>query len=81
MRCSCGLFYGLSFRKPIVNRWTRTGQVPATNHASDAIAKELKRRGFKFAGSTIMYAHLQACGLVNDHLVECFRWKAVQRAR
>jgi DNA-3-methyladenine glycosylase I len=63
--------------RPIVNRWKRSGQIPATSPESDALAKELKRRGFKFAGSTIMYAHMQACGLVNDHLVSCWRWKEV----
>jgi DNA-3-methyladenine glycosylase I len=65
--------------KPIVNRWKQTKQIPPTSRESDALAKELKRLGFKFAGSTIMYAHMQACGLVNDHLVDCFRWKAVQQ--
>jgi DNA-3-methyladenine glycosylase I len=65
---------------PKVNRWKTSKQIPATSRESDAIAKELKRRGFKFAGSTIMYAHLQACGLVNDHLVSCWRWHEVQRS-
>jgi DNA-3-methyladenine glycosylase I len=65
--------------KPIVNRWTTLNQLPATTKESDALGKELKRRGFRFAGSTIMYAHMQACGLVNDHLTSCWRWKAVQR--
>ncbi len=59
---------------PIVNRWKRTKQIPATSKQSDALAKALIARGFKFAGSTIMYAHMQACGLVNDHLVDCFRY-------
>jgi DNA-3-methyladenine glycosylase I len=71
--------WGFVDGKPIVNRWKQTTQIPATSRESDAVAKELKRRGFKFAGSTIMYAHMQACGLINDHLVDCFRWKAVQR--
>ena len=61
--------------KPIVNRWKESKQIPARTAESDALAKELARRGFKFAGSTIMYAHMQACGLVNDHLISCFRWK------
>jgi DNA-3-methyladenine glycosylase I len=61
--------------KPIVNRWRRQGQVPATSKESDALSKDLKSRGFKFVGSTIVYAHLQATGLVNDHLVTCFRHK------
>lgn len=66
---------------PKVNRWKTSRQVPATSRESDAIARELKRRGFKFAGSTIMYAHLQACGLVNDHLVSCWRWRELQPRR
>lgn len=61
--------------KPIVNRWKASPQIPATSKASDALAADLKKRGFKFCGSTIMYAHLQATGLVNDHLVSCPRWK------
>jgi DNA-3-methyladenine glycosylase I len=60
---------------PIVNRRRTTKQIPATSPQSDALAADLKRRGFKFAGSTIMYAHLQACGLVNDHLTSCWRWR------
>jgi DNA-3-methyladenine glycosylase I len=67
--------------KPIVNRWQTTKQIPARTAESDAVAAELKRRGFKFAGSTIMYAHMQACGLVNDHLTSCWRWREVQRDR
>jgi DNA-3-methyladenine glycosylase I len=66
---------------PIVNRWATSKQIPATSKESDALAAELKKRGFKFAGSTIMYAHMQACGLVNDHLVSCWRWKDVQATR
>lgn len=63
--------------KPVVNKWREVAQVPPRSDASDAVAKELKRRGFKFAGSTIMYAHMQACGLVNDHLTTCFRYRQV----
>ncbi len=63
---------------PVVNRWETSKQIPATSKQSDALAAELKKRGFKFAGSTIMYAHMQACGLVNDHLVGCWRWRDVQ---
>ena len=66
--------------KPIVNRWKESKQIPARTAESDALAKELARRGFKFAGSTIMYAHMQACGLVNDHLVSCFRYSKLRRA-
>ena len=58
---------------PKQNRWRKPGDVPATTRESDALSKDLKSRGFKFVGSTIMYAHMQATGLVNDHLVGCFR--------
>lgn len=64
---------------PIVNAWKTIGQVPASNASSDALSKDMKKRGFKFAGSTILYAHMQACGLVNDHLVDCFRYSEPQR--
>jgi DNA-3-methyladenine glycosylase I len=66
--------------KSVVNRWETSKQIPATSKQSDALAAALKQRGFKFAGSTIMYAHMQACGLVNDHLVGCWRWREVQAA-
>ena len=59
--------------KPRVNRWKRQGDVPATTAESDALSQDLKSRGFKFVGSTVVYAHMQATGLVNDHLVGCFR--------
>jgi len=67
--------------KPIVNRWRRQSQVPATTTESDALSKDLKSRGFNFVGSTIIYAHMQATGLVNDHIVDCFRYAACQRKR
>jgi DNA-3-methyladenine glycosylase I len=67
--------------KPIVNRWRRQNQVPSTSPASDALSSDLKSRGFKFVGSTIVYAYMQATGLVNDHLVSCFRYEACQRKR
>ncbi len=67
--------------KPIVNRWRRQVQVPATSPASDALSKDLKSRGFKFVGSTIVYALMQATGLVNDHLVSCFRYETCQKKR
>jgi DNA-3-methyladenine glycosylase I len=60
--------------EPIVNHWKSMKEVPATTKESDALAKDLKKRGFKFTGSTIMYAHMQACGLVMDHTVDCFRF-------
>ncbi len=67
--------------KPIVNRWRRQAQVPATSPASDALSKDLKSRGFKFVGPTIVYALMQATGLVNDHLVSCFRYETCQKKR
>jgi DNA-3-methyladenine glycosylase I len=66
---------------PIVNRWHEMKQVPATSAESDALSKDLKKRGFKFVGSTIIYAHMQATGMVNDHLVGCFRYKACKQRR
>jgi len=63
--------------KPIVNAWENMKQVPAKTEISDALSKDLKKRGFNFVGSTIMYAFMQACGLVNDHLVSCFRYEQV----
>jgi DNA-3-methyladenine glycosylase I len=64
--------------KPIQNSWKAMKQVPASTKVSDAMSKDLKNRGFKFVGSTIMYAHMQATGMVNDHTVNCFRWKQLQ---
>jgi len=63
---------------PIQNSWEKMQQVPATTKESDELAKDLKKRGFKFTGSTIMYAHMQAAGLVNDHIKSCFRYKTVK---
>lgn len=59
--------------KPKVNVWHTLAECPATTPESDAMAKDLKKRGFKFMGSTVCYAHMQATGMVNDHLVGCFR--------
>jgi DNA-3-methyladenine glycosylase I len=61
--------------QPIVNRWKRLSDVPATSHESDAMSKALKGRGFKFVGSTICYAFMQATGMVDDHLTICWRRK------
>jgi DNA-3-methyladenine glycosylase I len=61
--------------KPIQNKFRKDGDVPATSPESDALSKDLKKRGFRFVGSTIMYAHMQATGLVNDHVTGCFRHK------
>jgi DNA-3-methyladenine glycosylase I len=65
--------------KPTVNRWKATKDIPATSLQSDAFSKDLKQRGFSFVGSTVIYAHMQAVGMVNDHLVGCFRYREVQR--
>ena len=65
--------------KPRVNRWSKQSQVPPTSKESDALSKDLKARGFKFVGSTTVYAHMQATGLVNDHLVSCFRYDVSKR--
>jgi DNA-3-methyladenine glycosylase I len=54
-------------------------EIPATSRESDAFSKDLKRRGFRFVGSTIIYAHMQAVGMVNDHLVDCFRYREIRR--
>jgi len=66
--------------RPKVNRWKRESQIPATSPQSDALSKDLKSRGFRFVGSTIIYAHMQATGLINDHLVGCFRHAECMRA-
>lgn len=63
--------------KPKRNSWMSLQQVPATSPESDAMSKDMKKRGFKFFGSTICYAHMQATGMINDHLVECFRYDEV----
>lgn len=65
--------------KPIVNKWKTIKQIPATSPESDAMSRDLKARGFKFVGSTICYAFMQAAGLVNDHLTDCFRYKQMYR--
>lgn len=61
--------------EPIINNWKSMDEVPVTTLESDAMSKDLKKRGFKFVGSTIMYAYMQACGLVNDHVVDCIKYK------
>lgn len=73
--------WGFVDGRPIRNTWATMKQVPATSNESDALSKDLKQRGFKFVGSTIIYAHMQAVGMVNDHLVSCFRHKAVAKLK
>jgi DNA-3-methyladenine glycosylase I len=67
--------------KPIVNKTATAGDIVAKTEISDALSKELRRRGFNFVGSTIMYAFMQATGMVNDHLTSCFRYKEVGQNR
>ena len=73
--------WGFVGGEPIQNRIRTMKELPATSKESDALSKDLKQRGFKFVGSTIVYAHMQAVGMVNDHLVTCFRHKAVVRKK
>jgi DNA-3-methyladenine glycosylase I len=65
--------------RPRQNRWNSMRQIPTTTAESDAFSRDLKRRGFSFVGSTVIYAHMQAIGMVNDHLVDCFRHRDVRR--
>jgi len=65
--------------RPIQNRWRAEGDIPPRSAQSDAMSDDLKRRGFSFVGSTIIYAHMQAVGMVNDHVVTCFRHREVAR--
>jgi DNA-3-methyladenine glycosylase I len=80
-----GSFDGYAWRfvgeRPKVNRWRSIKQVPATTTESDALSKDLVRRGFRFVGSTICYAFMQAVGMVNDHTIDCFRYQALSRRR
>jgi DNA-3-methyladenine glycosylase I len=65
--------------RPRQNRWRSMRDIPATTAESDAFSRDLKRRGFSFVGSTVIYAHMQAVGMVNDHSVDCFRYREVRR--
>lgn len=71
--------WGFVGGRPLVNRRRGMRHVPARTAASDMLSKDLKKRGFRFVGSTIIYAFMQATGMVNDHTTDCFRWKQVQR--
>ena len=66
--------------RPRVNRWTALREIPAKTAESDALSRDLIARGFRFVGPTIIYAHMQATGMVNDHTIDCFRWRSVQQA-
>ncbi len=65
--------------KPIQNVFKKSTEVPATTELSDTLSKDLKKRGFKFVGSTVIYAHMQATGMVNDHTTDCFRYAALKK--
>ncbi|HMR17517.1 MAG TPA: DNA-3-methyladenine glycosylase I, partial [Mariniflexile sp.] len=73
----CFFIWAFVGGKPIKNRVENYKQAPATSAISDAISKDLKKRGFKFVGSTVIYAHMQATGMVNDHEIGCFRYHEV----
>ena len=62
---------------PVINKFKSLKELPAKTELSDKISVDLKKRGFKFVGSTVIYAHMQATGMVNDHLVSCFRYKEI----
>lgn len=64
--------------QPILNQWKNLSEVPAKTKLSDEISKDLKKRGFRFLGSTIVYSYMQAVGLVNDHLISCFKYNALK---
>lgn len=69
--------WGFVNNKPVINKFDSISEIPATTELSDKVSKDLKKRGFKFMGSTIVYAHLQAVGIINDHITSCFRYKEV----
>ena len=64
-------------RRPIQNKWLSLAEIPAKTPLAEALSKDLKKRGFRFVGPTIIYAHMQATGMVNDHLVDCFRYPEI----
>ena len=71
--------WGFTNGKPVINSWQKMSDIPAKTALSDQISKDLKKRGFNFVGSTIIYAHLQATGIVNDHEISCFRYKELTK--
>ena len=79
-----GSFYNYSMQfvggKPKINKRQKMSDYPATTKESDLFSKDLKEKGFKFVGSTIIYAHMQACGMVNDHLTSCFRYTEINNS-
>lgn len=79
-----GSFYDYIWRfvdyKPVINNWSSESEIPAKTELSESISKDMKKRGFKFLGPVIIYSHLQATGLVNDHIKECFRYEQLVRS-
>jgi DNA-3-methyladenine glycosylase I len=71
--------WGFVGGKPLVNKWKTLSEIPAKTDLSDTVSKDMKKRGFRFVGSTIIYAHLQAVGVVNDHLISCYRYGELAR--
>jgi DNA-3-methyladenine glycosylase I len=67
--------WGFAGGRPLVSGWESMSQIPCTSDLSDAVSKDLRKRGFGFVGSTIIYSHLEAVGVINDHLVSCFRYE------
>ena len=72
--------WGFVNHKPINNKWKSMDEIPATTELSDKLSKDLKKRGFKFVGSTVIYAHMQATGMVNDHITDCFRHRSCSQS-
>jgi len=71
--------WGFVDGRPITNSWKSMSDLPATTPLSDTISKDMKKRGFTFVGPTIIYAHMQACGMINDHSIDCFRHRECTR--
>lgn len=77
----CEYIWGFVGGKPKINAWSELSRIPAVSAESDALSRDLKKRGFRFMGSTIIYAHMQAAGLVNDHTTDCFRYRELAGTR
>jgi len=75
---SCAEHWAFTGGETIHNEWATLGDIPPNTPLSDKISNDLKRRGFKFVGTTVVYAHMQATGMVNDHTTDCFRWKELK---
>ena len=73
--------WGFTKGKPVIGRWKNIGEIPARTELSDKISLDLKKRGFKFLGSIIIYSHLQATGIINDHVIACFRYRELKSSK